>query len=320
MITVGLGEVLFDVFEDGTATLGGAPLNVAVHVHQLASALGVGEAIVVSRVGDDVQGKDIARSLKARRMTTQYLQMDREHPTGRVSVFMKDGEPGYQIEAGAAWDFLTMSEEMEKLATECDSVCFGSLAQRSRTSRETIQEFLRAARPAMRLCDINLRRNTLTNEAGYSASIIEASCQLATMVKMNSAELPEVCQLLGSDTPDVRDEDEIRNAATGLLRMFELEAVIITHGSRGTKLFTTSNVSTGHIVPIRLENVYPVGAGDACAAGILVGSVLGWPSDDAVDLANQMGTWVASQLSATPPLSDSILSFAMKRMAAQALN
>jgi len=38
---VGIGEVLFDVFEDGTETLGGAPLNFAVHVHQLATQLGV---------------------------------------------------------------------------------------------------------------------------------------------------------------------------------------------------------------------------------------------------------------------------------------
>ena len=36
---VGLGEALFDVFPD-RQILGGAPLNVAVHAHQLASALG----------------------------------------------------------------------------------------------------------------------------------------------------------------------------------------------------------------------------------------------------------------------------------------
>jgi len=30
---VGIGEVLFDVFEDGNETLGGAPLNFAIHVH-----------------------------------------------------------------------------------------------------------------------------------------------------------------------------------------------------------------------------------------------------------------------------------------------
>lgn len=211
-----------------------------------------------------------------------------------------------------------MTESLEKLAARCDAVCFGSLAQRSATSRRAIQGFLRAARTAIRLYDINLRRNTLTKEAGYSTAVIRESCQLATMVKMNSAEPPEVCQLLGVDIADARDTDRPRNAAVGLLEIFSLEAVIITDGARGTKLFTTRNAFTGRdVLPASLKDVYPVGAGDACSAGILFGTVLGWPPDDAVDLANQMGTWVASQLSATPPLPDSILSSAMKRMEAQ---
>ena len=50
---VGLGEALIDVFEDGTAFLGGAPLNVAVHAHHLLEPLQLGEGIVVSAVGDD---------------------------------------------------------------------------------------------------------------------------------------------------------------------------------------------------------------------------------------------------------------------------
>ena len=42
LIFVGIGEALYDVFENGTETLGGAPLNFAVHAHQLASHLRVG--------------------------------------------------------------------------------------------------------------------------------------------------------------------------------------------------------------------------------------------------------------------------------------
>ena len=39
-------------------------------------------------------------------MSTEYVQVDSDHPTGVVSVHMRDGEPGYQIESGAAWDFI----------------------------------------------------------------------------------------------------------------------------------------------------------------------------------------------------------------------
>jgi hypothetical protein len=47
---VGIGEILMDVFENGEATLGGAPFNVAFHVHQLLNALSLGEAVVLSAV------------------------------------------------------------------------------------------------------------------------------------------------------------------------------------------------------------------------------------------------------------------------------
>ena len=66
---VGLGEVLFDVFEDGASTLGGAPLNVAVNAHQLASALGLGEGIVASRIGQDAAGSQICEALRERGMS-----------------------------------------------------------------------------------------------------------------------------------------------------------------------------------------------------------------------------------------------------------
>ncbi len=306
---VGLGEVLFDIFEDGTETLGGAPLNVAVHAHQLAASVGAGEGVVASRVGADLHGNQILELLRSRGMSTQYMQADRDHPTGTVSVFMRNGEPGYQIEPGAAWDFITTSELLDELARRSDAVCFGSLAQRAPASRQTIQRFLRNAPNAIRLYDVNLRRNTLTDEAGYSTSVIEESCQLATMMKLNSAELIEICDLYDIGASAGRGEDGMRRRIESVLERLPVEAVILTRGPEGTMLFTRKGEFSGHLPPIPLLNVYPVGAGDACSAGILFGSVLGWHPDDAIDLANQMGAWVASQLSATPLLPDSILTF-----------
>ncbi|MGA8030414.1 MAG: PfkB family carbohydrate kinase [Bryobacteraceae bacterium] len=300
---VGLGEVLFDVFEDGTETLGGAPLNVAVHAHQLASPLGLGEGVVASRIGADPHGSQILDLLHSRGMSTGYVETDSEHPTGTVSVFMRDGEPGYQIESGAAWDFISASEFLDELAEKCDAVCFGSLAQRSPASRESIQRFVRKAKNAVRLYDVNLRRNTLTNEAGYSAEVIEESCELATMMKLNGGELVEICDMFGMD-----------RGIESLLTRFPVEAVILTRGAEGTALITRSGEFTGHAPPAPLLDAHPVGAGDACAAGILFGSVLGWHPDDAIDLANRMGTWVASQLSATPLLPDSILAFVREKI------
>jgi sugar/nucleoside kinase (ribokinase family) len=103
---VGIGEVLYAVFENGAETLGWAPLNFAIHSHQLASRLGVGRGAIVSCINCDPRGCKILDSLHSLGISTRYIGTDSRHLTGAVSAFMKDGEPGYQIEAGAAWEFI----------------------------------------------------------------------------------------------------------------------------------------------------------------------------------------------------------------------
>ena len=88
---VGLGEALFDVFPDRTI-LGGAPLNVAVHAHQLLSGLG-GLGIPASRIGRDASGLRLIEELRSRGVPTSGIQYDDERPTGQVRVTLVGGEP-----------------------------------------------------------------------------------------------------------------------------------------------------------------------------------------------------------------------------------
>jgi len=266
----------------------------------------MGQGVVVSRVGNDPPGRAILDSLADRGMSTGYVQLDSSHPTGAVSVFMHGPEPGYQIDSEVAWDFLESTEPLDELAARCDAVCFGSLAQRSPASRTAIQRFLSRAPNAVRLYDVNLRCNTRTKELGYSAEIIAESCKLASVIKVNCGELLELCRLF--DIP--QDHDDLRQTAGGFLRHFPAQALVVTRGPEGAKLFTQEGEFAGHAPPAPLLTVYPVGAGDASSAGILFATVFGRHPDDAIDLANRMGTWVASQLSATPSLPDSVVEFA----------
>jgi len=306
-IFVGIGEVLFDVFEDGRQALGGAPLNVAVHAHQLAAAVGLGEGIVVSSVGNDAPGQDLLSAIRARAMSTRYISIDHQHSTGRVSVFIRDGEPGYQIELPAAWDFVRPSDSLDALAAQCHAVCFGSLGQRSPASRATIRRFLEKAPQAVRLYDVNLRQNTISGEKGYSAEIVDSSCRLATVIKANQSELMTICKLLGIDSsPDAAGN---RRRLESLLARFPVRAVVLTRGGEGTLLFTRDREISVDVTPIPQDRLHPVGAGDASSAGILLGLALGWEEVRAVDLANRMGAWVASQPPATPMLPDSIIDY-----------
>jgi fructokinase len=309
MTFVGIGEVLYDVFEDGTETLGGAPLNVAIHAHQLATLFGVGEGTVVSCINSDRRGYKILDALHQIKMSASYIGKDSGHPTGLVSVFMRHGEPGYQIEAGAAWDYIKDRSSLKRLAGQCKAVCFGSLAQRSPLSRGTIRAFLQNAPQAIRLYDVNLRQNTLTGEAGYSPEIVAYSCQAATIIKANQSELFAILGLLGIAGPSGRDLSGIRRGMELLLARFPVQAIVLTRGAQGTVVLNREgefDVSTP--IPIE-EPSHPVGAGDACSAGILFGISVGWDIHTTMELANRMGADVASQPFAAPPLSERTLKF-----------
>jgi fructokinase len=311
---VGIGEVLYDVFEDGTETLGGAPLNFAVHAHQLADRLGVGKGIIVSCIHADQRGTEILRSLSRLGMSTRYIGNDTSHPTGMVSIFMRNGEPGYQIEPGAAWDFIAHQVAFEELAGRCDAICFGSLAQRSPVTRDTIRKFLHNAPQAIRLYDVNLRRNTLTGQPGFSREIIEYGCRTATIIKANRSELFAVLDILNIGRLADETLGGIRHGMEALLTHFPARAVVVTRGAEGTIVLTREGDLDVSAPASSDGKLHPVGAGDACSAGILFGLTLGWDIHRTMELANLMGSDVAAQLSATPPLSDAIMEFARTQM------
>lgn len=293
---VGIGEALFDLFPD-EQRLGGAPLNVAVHAHQLAKAR-QGRGIVVSRIGYDDLGTLIRQELEQRSMSVAYLQTDPDRPTGRVYVdFDRQGQPTYDIANDAAWDVIQFDPDLEDLAIMCNAVCFGTLAQRNGLSRNNIYRFLHAARRAVRLFDVNLRQDY------YDQNNLRRSCEFATIVKLNEEELPKVANLLGLS---VEDETE---GARALLGQYDLEMVVLTRGERGTHLYLPDDVvidgAPASYPPA--EGADAVGAGDGCAAAILVGRVLRLPPQTIADLANHVGAFIASQPGATPTLPDAIL-------------
>jgi len=311
---VGIGEVLCDVFEDGTETLGGAPLNFAVHAHQLASHLRVGHGAIVSCINSDHRGYKILDSLHRLGMSTRYIGRDPGHPTGSVSVFMQNGEPGYQIEAGAAWDYMADRPALKDLAGQCDAVCFGSLAQRSPVSRNTIRSFLEKAPQAIRLYDVNLRRNTRSGEGGYSGEIVAYGCQTATIIKANESELFTILDLLEMAPPADRTLDGIRRSMEVILAHFPAQAIVVTRGAEGT-IVLRRNGEFDLSKPVPTGGTpHPVGAGDACSAGLLFGVALGWDIQTTMQLANRMGADVSAHPSATPPLSERTLNFAHARL------
>jgi fructokinase len=294
-----------DVFENGTATLGGAPFNVVFHLHQLLTALQMGEAVFVSAVGRDPWGRSIRSAAAAAGMSTDYLA-EVDLPTGSALVFEHEGGAGFEIQQDVAWDFIRLNGGASKLAQSCDAVVFGSLAQRSEVSRESIRHFVSQVN-GHRLYDVNLRRNTTNGVAGYSAEIIASSLKLATLVKMNDVELDEVGSLLGFAAQAQDPEERARLLMERLRQEYSLTAVAITRGAKGALLASEGKHLSLPDSALDQTLVHPVGAGDSFGAGLLFSILQGWAPEHSLELADILSSWVVRHDSATPPLPDSVL-------------
>ncbi|OQY43949.1 MAG: carbohydrate kinase [Candidatus Parabeggiatoa sp. nov. 2] len=279
---IGLGEILWDMLPSGKQ-LGGAPANFAHH----ANALG-NQGVVVSSVGEDKLGHEILVQLKNLCLTRRYVVINKTKPTGTVSVTLDDkGHPSYTIHQQVAWDFIAKMPSLKKLAKRTHAVCFGSLAQRSLLSRNTIQTFLKdTPSEALRIFDINLRQSF------YSKEIIDSSLQLANVFKINDEELPIVANLL-------RFAVQSERATLKLLAIrYNLRLIALTKGDKGSLLYSEGQFSTHRGYPTQVVDT--VGAGDSFTAALTVGMLKTHKLGRINDNANRLAAFVCSQTGATP--------------------
>lgn len=286
---VGLGEVLWDMLPQGKQ-LGGAPTNFAY----MCGLLGH-HAVVASAIGTDALGEELPKRLNELKLDTSSIQVSREHPTGTVNVALDgDGQPKYEIEENVAWDFLVWTPGWQQIAARADVICFGTLAQRSAISRETIQAFLRATPPnAIRIFDVNLRQTF------FSADVLAESLRLANVAKLNDTELPVVMSLLG-----LTSNDETSSAAC-LRSAFGLDLVCVTRGDRGSLLVRETEFDEHPGFSVRVPDL--VGAGDAFTAALAHHLLHGSSLRVMDEAANRMGAWVASQPGGTPRADAEVL-------------
>jgi fructokinase len=293
-LILGIGELLWDMLPDGPQ-LGGAPANFAVMAGRLGN-----HAAVLSRIGRDKLGRKAVELLDPLPADASFLEVDPEHETGRVTVEFEAGQPHYQIHQPAAWDFMELTDEWIQLAERADAICFGSLAQRSNESRQTIQTLAaQTSAKCARIFDVNLRAPFFSGEA------IQESLELATVVKMNDAEVPQVLALLGLRTDEDSSAEWLRRGAERLLDEFPgLNMVAVTRGDRGSLLVARDEWSEHPGYPVKVADT--IGAGDAFTAAITHYLLRGASLATLNEAGNRWGGWVASQSGAMPLLPDAV--------------
>lgn len=289
-----IGEVLWDALPRGLF-LGGAPLNVAAHLHTLGLAVQF-----ASRVGDDRLGREVRRRIERRGMDTTLLQSDAEWETGYVEVDLDaHGVASYTIVEPVAWDRIAWTDALAEAAASASMVVFGSLAQRTAQTRSTITRVLEAATEATVVYDINVR------PPHVDRGTVETAFQRADLAKINDDELDVLRQWYG-----LPDSDEA--AAEALLRRFDLTTLCVTRGAHGAWLWHEGKheVHPGYDV----EVADTVGAGDAFLAMLLTELRAGCSPAESLSAANRLGAYVASQEGATPDYDRASVQAAPLRM------
>ena len=289
-IIVGMGEALWDVLPEGKK-LGGAPANFAYHVSQFGL-----NSRVVSAVGQDKLGTEILDNFREKRL--QGIIETVPYPTGTVQVTLdNEGVPCYDIKEGVAWDNIPYTEELDQLARQTQAVCFGSLAQRSIVSRETIARFL-ATIPdtpeTLKIFDINLRQSFYTKE------ILCDSFSRCNVLKINDEELVTVSRLFGYPGIDLQDKCWI------LLAKYNLKMLILTCGVNGSYVFTPGHVSFVETPTVQVADT--VGAGDSFTAAFTAAIIRGRSVREAHQLAVDTSAYVCTQQGAMPVLPESLTS------------
>ena len=284
---VGLGEALWDCLPDGKK-LGGAPANFAYHAGQFGF-----DTLAVSALGEDALGEETIAALEEHKLN--YLMPRIPYPTGTVQVTLDEqGIPTYNIREGVAWDNIPFTPEIEEVAKTCQAVCFGSLAQRSVVSRETIGKFLDATpSDCVKIFDINLRQSFFTKE------IIEASMRRCNILKINDEELVVVSRMF--ELPDLDEEKRCKQ----LIKDYNLDILVLTCGTNGSYVFTADK-SYYQPTP-KVEVADTVGAGDSFTGSFCAALLKGKSIPEAHELAVKVSAFVCTQNGAMTTLPKDFL-------------
>ena len=277
------GEILWDFLPAGLFP-GGAPFNVAYHLHRHGA-----DVKLVSAVGRDLLGDELLRRIKAWGLSTDTIALHQGLPTGYVRAELSaQGDATYDITTSVAWDQIVTDQDSLQPAMSARALVFGSLSQRSVFNRAALDRLL-ATLPAeaWRVFDVNLR------PPHDDLPLVRELAGKSTLLKLTAAAAARLVD--GGEETAGREEADAR----ALAHQFGPDTVCITAGARGAGLLRGGQ---WHWEPGREATVADtVGAGDSFLASLLSGLIAGRLADAAcLRHATRLGEWVASQRGATP--------------------
>jgi len=272
------GEILWDILPTGELP-GGAPMNVAYHLHKLNR-----NPSLITSIGADRYGWALMELLAQWGIGTDYVSTSKTQPTG--IVYAKPNglhEMKYDIVYPSAWDFILWDDRYTALMQETDYFVFGSLACRNYTSGNTLFKLLESAR--IKVLDINIR------PPHFSPRVVEQLLHKANILKLNLAEL-ELIAGWYSSLHSVTDKIQL------LQNRFQLDTIVVTMGEDGA-LLNKDGVIHQH-PGYRVQVADTIGSGDAFLAALLSKLIDRSAPAEMLDYACAMGALIASKPGACP--------------------
>jgi len=272
------GEVLWDILPSG-AVPGGAPMNVAYHLQKLNK-----NPALITRIGIDDKGQQLMNIFSGHGVCTDFFQVDGKYQTGKVFANPNEyNEVVYDIVKPVAWDFIAWDDSLPDLVANAGYFVYGSLAARSKVSKDTLFRLLEMAKN--KVLDINLRA------PHYNRRIVEQLLRKADIMKMNLAELELITGWFSNYTSI---EDRLKSIGD----KFRLSNLVVTMGGDGALLLMNGEI-TKH-PGFKVAVVDTVGSGDAFIAGLLSQLLDSAGNEATLEFASGLGAFIATQRGACP--------------------
>lgn len=245
---------------------------------------------MISKLGNDNYGQQALQHLRDLGLRTDFVQRTSDLPTGTVHITLDEQKnPDFTIVRNVAYDAIDYDDTMGDLVKHAECLCFGTVAQRSEQSRQTLARLIEEFSGPYAIYDINLRKDC------YTPEIIQASLSKSTILKLNDTEVPVVANMYG--LPETLPE-----FAEGLFNVTPLHYCLITLGSNGA--FAVSHQKESVYEPAyQVDLVDTCGSGDAFTAGFLVTLLQHHNLREACQVGNALGAMVAEQPGATQPIT-----------------
>lgn len=237
-----------------TPAVGGAPLNVAAAYARLG-----GKSYILSQVGDDAFGEQIAATAQAAGVDTRYLQRTSAAKTALAFVTLyENGEREFAFYRDPSADMLYAAENLAAITPQPGDIlhyCSVSLTPgpMREAHRVAIERFRAAG--ALISFDINLRLPLWQNPADLYAAVQEY-LPLADIIKISDNELEFV-------TGEIDPARGMRQLQRGAVKH-----VIYTCGADGAAWYDARG-QRGAVNAYRVQAVDATGAGDAFIGGLL---------------------------------------------------